>query len=172
VATNAVIRARAQPLGAVDPKEATMLITIDCVERAVLHAALTDDIPSIEDVLLAHEDVDQEHAEQLRLRLSYELLLLDRLGWRADSERERFELGGSELLATFAGGQLGLDVVSVRPSAIWGPGGRPSSTFFPLPALVHAAARGDLEAAGVPEPLYAQDGATCAPSRTAAAQSR
>jgi UDP-glucose 4-epimerase len=64
----------------------------------------------------------------------------------------------SELLATFVGGQLGLDVVSVRPSAIWGPGGRPYSSFFALPALVHAAVREEPETAEFPEPLHAQDG--------------
>ncbi len=45
----------------------------------------------------------------------------------------------SELLGSFLGGQLGIELVSVRPSAIWGPGGRPASSFFALPALVHAA---------------------------------
>jgi UDP-glucose 4-epimerase len=64
----------------------------------------------------------------------------------------------SELLASLIGGQLGLEVISVRPSAIWGPGGRPTSRFFALPALVHAAVRGAPETAVASQPLYAQDG--------------
>jgi UDP-glucose 4-epimerase len=64
----------------------------------------------------------------------------------------------SELLAGFAAGQLGLDVISVRPSAIWGPGGRSTSRFFALPALVHAAVREQPESGQPPQPLYAQDG--------------
>ena len=64
----------------------------------------------------------------------------------------------SELLAAFAGGQLGLDVVSVRPSAIWGPGARAASSFFVLPALVHAAVADDPETNPVPQPVYAHDG--------------
>lgn len=64
----------------------------------------------------------------------------------------------SELLAAFVGGQGGLEVVSVRPSAVWGPGGRPSSRFFALPALVHAAVRGKAATTQAPQPVYAQDG--------------
>lgn len=47
----------------------------------------------------------------------------------------------NELLAGFLAGQLGVDVVNVRPSFIWGPCGRERSPFSPLPALVHAAVR-------------------------------
>jgi UDP-glucose 4-epimerase len=61
----------------------------------------------------------------------------------------------SELLGAFLGGELGVEVISVRPSAIWGPGGRASSRFFALPGLVHAA----LGLGPPPEPpVYADDG--------------
>jgi len=49
----------------------------------------------------------------------------------------------TEVLANFAAGQSGLPVICVRPSSIWGPGGRSSSLFSALPAFVHAAARPD-----------------------------
>lgn len=65
----------------------------------------------------------------------------------------------AELLSAFAGAQLGLEVVAVRPSAIWGPRGRPSSPFVALPALVHAAARRDPEGAQTTQFLHADDGA-------------
>ncbi|HYB25114.1 MAG TPA: NAD(P)-dependent oxidoreductase [Solirubrobacteraceae bacterium] len=61
-----------------------------------------------------------------------------------------------ELLVAFLGAQLQVNVVSVRPSAIWGPGGRPASSFFALPGLVHAA----LGLGPQPErPIYAGDAA-------------
>ena len=47
----------------------------------------------------------------------------------------------AETLGSFAGTQTGLPVVFVRPSSIWGPGGRSSSFVSALPELVHAAAR-------------------------------
>ncbi|WP_203656077.1 NAD-dependent epimerase/dehydratase family protein [Actinocatenispora rupis] len=48
----------------------------------------------------------------------------------------------------------GVDAVSVRLAAIWGPLGRPDSPFVALPRLVHGAARGT-----VPDrPAYAEDG--------------
>jgi UDP-glucose 4-epimerase len=60
----------------------------------------------------------------------------------------------SELLGAFLGGEFGVEVVSVRPSAIWGPGGRAASSFFALPGLVHAA----LGLGPPPEqPVYADD---------------
>lgn len=65
----------------------------------------------------------------------------------------------SELLAAFAGGHLGLEVVTVRPSAIWGPGGRAASPFFALPALVHAAVNGVSDSTPAPRSVRAQDGA-------------
>ena len=49
----------------------------------------------------------------------------------------------TEVLANFAAGQSGLPVICVRPSFIWGPGGRSSSPFSALPAFVHAAALPD-----------------------------
>lgn len=70
----------------------------------------------------------------------------------------------NELLAGYVAGQLGLDVVNVRPSFIWGPGGRERSAFSPLPALVHAAVRGSSAGAGgdagagMPAHVYAGHG--------------
>jgi UDP-glucose 4-epimerase len=62
----------------------------------------------------------------------------------------------AELLGGFLGRQLGVEVVHVRPSAIWGPGGRATSSFFALPALLHAAL-----AIGPPleQPIYSDDAA-------------
>ncbi|HEX3785017.1 MAG TPA: NAD(P)-dependent oxidoreductase [Pseudonocardiaceae bacterium] len=48
----------------------------------------------------------------------------------------------AELLGTFVGGQLGIQVVSARIAAIWGPLGRVRSGFFAVPQLIHAAAHG------------------------------
>jgi UDP-glucose 4-epimerase len=62
----------------------------------------------------------------------------------------------SELLAKFVGDHIDVEVVTVRPSAIWGPGGRPTSSFLALPSLVHAAVRHDAEP--ISHPVYAQDG--------------
>jgi len=66
----------------------------------------------------------------------------------------------NELLAGFIAGQLGLDVVNVRPSFIWGPRGRERSAFSPLPALVHAAVGGSSAGAGaaIPTGVYAGHG--------------
>ncbi|MFI5613143.1 NAD-dependent epimerase/dehydratase family protein [Amycolatopsis sp. NPDC051903] len=61
-----------------------------------------------------------------------------------------------ELLTGHLAGETGLDVVTYRIGAIWGPLGRPVDPFFPAPQFVHAAARGtepDLRA-----PAYAEDG--------------
>ncbi|HTE59443.1 MAG TPA: NAD(P)-dependent oxidoreductase [Solirubrobacteraceae bacterium] len=49
-----------------------------------------------------------------------------------------------ELICDLAAGTEGIDVAVLRVGAIWGPLGAPSSPFFGLPALVHAAARGDV----------------------------
>jgi UDP-glucose 4-epimerase len=46
-----------------------------------------------------------------------------------------------ELLADHLAGATGLDVVTARVCAVWGPLGRPTSVFLPAPPLVHAAAR-------------------------------
>lgn len=75
-----------------------MPITIDRAERAVLHKALRVDMPSIEDVLRAYEDVDRERAQSLRWRLMRELTLLERLGWRAEPPEASFELGTEDIL--------------------------------------------------------------------------
>ncbi|TMR90850.1 NAD-dependent epimerase/dehydratase family protein [Nonomuraea basaltis] len=47
-----------------------------------------------------------------------------------------------ELLAGHLAGTMGLDVVTYRISAVWGPLGHTPSPFFAAPQLVHAAARG------------------------------
>ena len=49
----------------------------------------------------------------------------------------------TEALAGFATRADGIPMVCVRPSGIWGPGGRNSSRRFALPGLVHAALRTD-----------------------------
>jgi UDP-glucose 4-epimerase len=58
-----------------------------------------------------------------------------------------------ELLSDHLAGATGLDIVSYRIGAIWGPLGRPASPFFAAPQLIHAAARRtapDLTALQVP----------------------
>jgi UDP-glucose 4-epimerase len=47
----------------------------------------------------------------------------------------------AEALAGFAAQTTGIPMVCVRPSGIWGPGGRNSSRILALPGLVHAAVR-------------------------------
>jgi UDP-glucose 4-epimerase len=47
----------------------------------------------------------------------------------------------AEALTGFAARTTGIQMVCVRPSGIWGPGGRNSSGVFALPGLVHAAVR-------------------------------
>jgi UDP-glucose 4-epimerase len=59
-----------------------------------------------------------------------------------------------ELLTDHLGGALGLDIVNLRIGAIWGPGGRPVSPFFPAPQWVHAAASGTRPTT----PAYADNG--------------
>ena len=64
-----------------------------------------------------------------------------------------------ELLADYLGGVTGVEVVSYRIGAIWGPLGRAASPFFAAPQLVHAAVRGtppDLST--LHSPAYADDG--------------
>ncbi|MGC8461419.1 MAG: NAD-dependent epimerase/dehydratase family protein [Candidatus Dormibacteria bacterium] len=63
----------------------------------------------------------------------------------------------TEILANFAAGQSGLPVICVRPSFIWGPGGRSSSPFSALPALVHAAMLPDARATDFTH-VFAEDG--------------
>jgi UDP-glucose 4-epimerase len=58
-----------------------------------------------------------------------------------------------ELLADHLAGATGVEAVNLRIAGIWGPLGRPDSLFFPVPRLVHAAARGtvpDLETLHAP----------------------
>jgi UDP-glucose 4-epimerase len=59
----------------------------------------------------------------------------------------------AEILASAVSGSTGLDVVSVRIGAVWGPLGRPASPFFGAPQIVHAAVGGH----ALPGPLYAED---------------
>jgi len=47
-----------------------------------------------------------------------------------------------ELLTDYLGGVTGVEIVSYRIGAIWGPLGRAASPFFAAPQLVHAAVRG------------------------------
>jgi UDP-glucose 4-epimerase len=64
-----------------------------------------------------------------------------------------------ELLADYAAGATGIEVLSCRIGGIWGPLGRAASSFFAAPQLVHAAVRGlaaDLSA--LHPPAYAEDG--------------
>ena len=49
----------------------------------------------------------------------------------------------AETLAGFASQETGVPIVCVRPSGIWGPGGRNSSRIFALPGLVHTAVHPD-----------------------------
>jgi UDP-glucose 4-epimerase len=65
-----------------------------------------------------------------------------------------------ELLADHLAGATDTEIVNMRISAIWGPLGRPTSVFTPVPQLVHAAARStapDLSALHTPP--HAEDGA-------------
>lgn len=47
----------------------------------------------------------------------------------------------AETLAGFAAETTGIPMACVRPSGVWGPGGRNSARIFALPGLVHAAVR-------------------------------
>ena len=47
-----------------------------------------------------------------------------------------------ELLGQYVAESTGVEVINYRLGAIWGPLGRPASTFFATPQLVHAAAHG------------------------------
>jgi UDP-glucose 4-epimerase len=49
--------------------------------------------------------------------------------------------------------ERGVDAISVRLPAVWGPGGRKESRFFAAPALIHAAVSGES-----PPTAYADDG--------------
>ncbi len=65
-----------------------------------------------------------------------------------------------ELLTDHLAGATGIEIVNLRISAVWGPLGRPTSPFTPVPQLVHAAAHGtapDLSALATP--AHSDDGA-------------
>jgi UDP-glucose 4-epimerase len=47
-----------------------------------------------------------------------------------------------ELLGAYTAKETGIEIVSCRIGAIWGPLGRPGSPFIPVAQLVHAAVRG------------------------------
>jgi UDP-glucose 4-epimerase len=47
----------------------------------------------------------------------------------------------AETLTSFAAETTGISMARVRPSGVWGPGGRNSARIFALPGLVHAAVR-------------------------------
>jgi UDP-glucose 4-epimerase len=57
-----------------------------------------------------------------------------------------------ELLCDHIAANTGIEVLSLRISAVWGPRGRTPSRFFATPQLVHAAVRGEAI-----EPVYADD---------------
>jgi UDP-glucose 4-epimerase len=59
-----------------------------------------------------------------------------------------------ELLAGYVGTATGIEVVTYRIGAVWGPGGRPASAFLAAPQLVHLAVNGT----PLPRPAYADDG--------------
>ena len=63
-----------------------------------------------------------------------------------------------ELLTDHLADTTGMEIVSYRIGAIWGPSGRAASPFFAAPQLVHAAARGtELDLAPLSPPVYAED---------------
>ncbi|GAA4637419.1 NAD(P)-dependent oxidoreductase [Actinoallomurus vinaceus] len=65
----------------------------------------------------------------------------------------------AELLAASVAERSGLDLISLRIAAIWGPLGRPESVFLAAPRLVHAAVRGEAPDFSPPRrPAYAGDG--------------
>jgi UDP-glucose 4-epimerase len=64
-----------------------------------------------------------------------------------------------ELLTDYIAGATGMEVVSYRIGAIWGPLGRAESPFFAAPQLVHAAVRGTPpNLSALRSPAYADDG--------------
>lgn len=65
-----------------------------------------------------------------------------------------------ELLAAYMAGAAGIEIVSYRIGAIWGPLGRAASPFMAAPRMVHAAVRGIApDFAGLYTPPYADNGA-------------
>jgi UDP-glucose 4-epimerase len=66
----------------------------------------------------------------------------------------------SEILSTLAASGFGFEVANLRIGAIWGPLGRPQSSFFPLPRMVHAAVNGEVADLSTPQQqlAHAEDG--------------
>jgi UDP-glucose 4-epimerase len=58
-----------------------------------------------------------------------------------------------ELLTDYVSGATGIEILSYRIAAVWGPGGRPASPFFAAPHLVHSAVNGT-----TPPPTFADNG--------------
>lgn len=64
-----------------------------------------------------------------------------------------------ELLSDYIASATGIEILSCRISAVWGPLGRPASRFFAAPQLVHAAVSGTAPDLAPPNPAaYADDG--------------
>jgi UDP-glucose 4-epimerase len=64
-----------------------------------------------------------------------------------------------ELLTDHLAAAAGVEIITTRISAVWGPLGRPASVFFPAPQLVHAAARGSApNLSALYAPAYADNG--------------
>ena len=63
-----------------------------------------------------------------------------------------------ELLSDYLAGVTGVDIVSYRIGAIWGPLGRAADPFFPAAQLVHAAVRGTTpDLSLLRSPVHAED---------------
>lgn len=64
-----------------------------------------------------------------------------------------------ELLSGYLTAETGIEVINYRIGAIWGPRGRPTSTFIAVPQLVHAAVRGTApDLSTLRWPVYADNG--------------
>jgi UDP-glucose 4-epimerase len=64
-----------------------------------------------------------------------------------------------ELLADYIANATGVEILSYRISAIWGPRARPTSPFIAANQLVHAAVRGTVpDLSSLRSPAYAGDG--------------
>jgi UDP-glucose 4-epimerase len=64
-----------------------------------------------------------------------------------------------ELLADYIANATGIEILSYRISAIWGPRARPTSPFIAANQLVHAAVRGSVpDLSSLRSPAYAGDG--------------
>jgi UDP-glucose 4-epimerase len=63
----------------------------------------------------------------------------------------------AELLSGFLAERIGVELVTARLPAVWGPLGRRSSRFFAAPALIHAAVRAAPRKSNAREAIYADD---------------